>query len=114
MVCTLYKDGFLLKTSLKYPGWTFTGITASLVILIGRTLRPSVEYPGGGGGGGGILPWRGNFTLGGGGGGTVCPSAECPGGHSARGDNPLSHTPGIYGCVHAACTNCNPIRPGLP
>ena len=25
-------------------------------------------------------------------GGTLCPSAECPGGHSARGDNPPSHT----------------------
>ena len=28
-------------------------------------------------------------------GGTLCPSAECPGGHSARGDNPPSHT-GCY------------------
>ena len=25
-------------------------------------------------------------------GGTLCPSAEFPGGHSARGDNPPSHT----------------------
>ena len=25
-------------------------------------------------------------------GGTLCTSAECPGGHSARGDNPPSHT----------------------
>ena len=41
----------MLKTTLKYPGWTFTGITASFVILTGSTLRSSVEYPGGGGGG---------------------------------------------------------------
>ena len=80
MVCTLYKDGFLLKTSLKYPGWT----PGSLLIMIGRTLRSSVEYPGGGGGGGGdILPL----------GGTVCPSAECPGGLrtnlTVTADNPV-------------------------
>ena len=83
MVITLYKDGSLLKTSLLdvyncpcYP--------------IGRTLRPSVECPGG----------EGHFTL-------VGPSAECPGGHcalvqnvreghSARGDNPPSHSGLLY------------------
>ena len=52
MVFTLYKDGSLLKTSLL-------DVYNCLCFPIGRTLRPSVECPGGGGGGGGggdILP----------------------------------------------------------
>ena len=70
MVFTLYKDGVLLKTSLLDDYNSF------LCYPIGKTLRPSVECPGGGGGGGG----GGTFYPRG---GTVCPSADCLGGHCA-------------------------------
>ena len=62
---------------------------------------------GGGGGGGG-----GHFTLGGGGGGgTVCPSAECPGGHctlvqNVRGDIPQGGT----GIVNMICSSNSILR----
>ena len=57
MVFTLYKDGSLLKTSLL-------DVYNCLCYPIGRTLRPSVECPGGGGGGGGTFyPRGGQFAL---------------------------------------------------
>ena len=52
MVFTLYKDGSLLKTSLL-------DVYNCLCYPIGRTLRPSVDCPGGRGGGG----VGGHFTL---------------------------------------------------
>ena len=51
MVFTLYKDGSLLITNLLD-----VYIINCLCYPIGRTLRQSVECPGGGGGGGDILP----------------------------------------------------------
>ena len=59
MVFTLFKDGSLLKTSLL-------DVYNCLCYPIGRTLRPSLECPGGGGGGGGggtFYPGGGRFAL---------------------------------------------------
>ena len=60
MVFTLYKDGVLLKTSLLDVYNCFLCYPA-----IGRTLRPSVECPGGGEevGGGTFYPRGRQFAL---------------------------------------------------
>ena len=41
-------------------------------------------------------------------GGTLRPSAECPGGHSARGDNPPSHT-GVNFATYIDDSKCTSV-----
>ena len=68
MVCTLAIQGrifFFFLNQSKISRLEARFITVSFVILIRRTLRPSVEYRGGGGGGRGgtYYPRGGQFAL---------------------------------------------------